>query len=231
MERTGRILAALQAVSLAGVVLAAWFMTKTPAGTPAMRNLVVYSLFSILNVLGAVATMFPHRCGTDIGISMDMDESRYTNVLGVRIVHGHHHGCQGFRAHEFADGGKTYCAACTGLLIGAVSSLALSTSYFFSSTVYPAYTGYFGLAFVVLGLIYIPLLGNLWTGFRMIINTMFVLGFSLVLISVDRLGDPTTDLIVICLCVYWMYTRIQSSRWGHDKICAECEEPCDLRAE
>lgn len=231
MERTGRILVAYQVISFVGVILAGWFMTQPTPNTAATRNLMIYSLFSFINILGAVATVFPHRCGTDTNLSLDMNASRYTSALGVQIVHGHHHGCQGFRDHEFAAGGKSFCAACTGLLVGAILSIALSTSYFFSTTVYPVYTGYAGLAFVVLGLLYIPLLQNPWTGFRTIINTIFVLGFSLVLFSVDRLGDPVTDLIVIGLCVYWMYTRIQSSRWGHDKICAGCEEPCDLRAE
>jgi hypothetical protein len=50
-----------------------------------------------------------------------------------------------------------------------------------------------------------------------------------VLASVDGLGNPTFDFVVVGLCVYWILTRIQLSRWSHNRVCRECEEPCDLR--
>ena len=89
--------------------------------------------------------------------------------------------------------------------------------------------GLLGLAFIILGLLYIPVLKNLPISLRSVINALFVVGFPLTLMVVDGVGNMEIALITIGFFVFWMYTRIQLSQWGHSKICDGCDEPCPAR--
>ena len=86
-----------------------------------------------------------------------------------------------------------------------------------------------GLAFVTLGLLYIPVLKNLPTGLRTAVNAIFVVGFTLTLMVVVGVGNAEMALITIGFFVFWMYTRIQLSQWRHNVICDGCDEHCPAR--
>lgn len=214
------------ALSLLGVALVAGFLAHPVAPSSTDMKMLVWSVFTSLCVLGAFATLFPHRCSPSISLSESLEPQRYTLFMGIRLVHGHHPACGHFRDHEIILRRKTFCAGCTGLLVGAVASIIFAILYFVYNFRLPAVSGYLGLGFVVLGLVFIPLVKTRPV-FRSGINALFVLGFSLVLISVDRMGNLGFDLVVIGLCVYWIFTRIQLSRWSHDTVCGGCDEPCD----
>jgi hypothetical protein len=59
------------------------------------------------------------------------------------------------------------------------------------------------------------------------LNAVFVIGFSLVLISIAELGGFFRGSLAIGLCLVWMSTRIQLSNWSHDMVCSECDEVCE----
>lgn len=217
------------AVSLAGVILAAAFLAQPAAPEPTTMKLLVWAVFSALCILGAIATLFPHHCSSSISLPEGLDPSRYTSLGGVRLVHGHHPRCGGFEDHEFTFRGKTFCAGCTGLLIGAISSLSLAAVHFLFNYRIPAMVGYIGLGLVSLGLLYIPLVKNKTPPLRTAVNASFVLGFAILLSAIDGVGNLIFDVIVIGLCVQWMSTRIQLSRWSHGVVCGGCDEPCEER--
>ena len=217
------------AISLAGVFIAVGFIV-TPSSLPSTRgNIYVWSIFAALLVLGAAATFFPRRCSRSIVNIEDLDPSRYTSISGVRLIHGHHQLCSRFAGHEFTVAGKSICAGCLGLFIGATSSLLLSAVYLMFNPALPLGVGLLGLAFVTLGLLYIPVLKNLPIGLRTAVNAIFVVGFPLTLMVVVGVGNVEMALITIGFFVFWMYTRIQLSQWSHNVVCDGCDEPCPAR--
>jgi hypothetical protein len=218
------------AISLVGVIYVAVFLLRLGPTSPASGGVLVWAVFSVMCLLGAVATLFPHRCSSSVNVPSDLDESRYTMLMGIRLVHGHHPGCGKFGGHELVLNGKTFCAGCTGLFAGAIAALSTATLYFIFDYRPPALAGYVGLGFVVLGLLYNILLKEGPPFVRTALNFLFVLGFALILVAVDGVGDPGLDLFAIGLCTYWMFTRIQLSRWSHDRICGACDEDCDRKS-
>ena len=225
MREEGIIWASL-AVSLAGVILVAAFLSLPGSGATIENPFMILALFASLCLLGAAATLFPHRCSPSKVLPQDPDPSRFTVVLGVRISHGHHIPCSHFQGHEHNFRGRSFCAGCTGLLIGALAAVLVATLHFIYAWVPGRGFGYAGLAFVVLGLLYIPLRIAKRPFPRSLINALFVLGFSLTLSSVSGSGSSTLHLVIIGLCVFWMFTRIQLSHWNHDNVCEECREEC-----
>ena len=229
MQRERKLAWANLAISILGLLMVALMLSR-PGTTPTPSgNLAAWAIFSILCILGGTATLFPRTCSHTTRSPEDLEPSRYTTIAGIRLIHGHHATCESFSGHELELGEKTYCAACTGLLIGAIIALAVATLGLVYGITLPPIAGYLGLALVLLGLIYNPLLKITDPILRTLINALFVPGFSLILVAADGQGNPGLDLLVIALSVYWMYTRIQLSSLNHDEICDGCEAPCDKK--
>ncbi len=217
------------AISLAGVLFIAAFLLRSGPTSPVSGGILVWAVFSAMCVMGAVAALFPHYCSSSVSVPSDLDESKYTVLRGIRLVHGHHPECGKFGGHELVRKGKTFCAGCLGLLVGAIAALSTTTLYFIFNYHPPALSGYFGLGFVVIGLLYNILMRQGSPFVRTALNFLFVFGFALVLVAVDGVGDLGLVFFVIGLCAFWMFTRIQLSRWSHDKVCGACEEDCDRK--
>lgn len=182
-------------------------------------------VFVVLCALGAVATLFPRKCSPEIRVTGDLHPSRYTDVLGIRVIHGHHSDCSGFSNHEIRLGEKRICAGCLGLLAGSLIAISITVAQAILNIPVPPQSGLLGLAFVAAGLAYSVMIPGSPPVLRTVLNVFLVTGFALVylvLTSVRGLG-----LMGISLGVFWMYTRIRLSRWSHGRLCAGCDEPCN----
>ncbi len=182
-------------------------------------------VFVALCALGAVATLFPRRCSPEIRVSGDLPPSRYTDVLGIRVIHGHHSDSRNFSNHEIRLGEKRICAGCLGLLAGSFIAIIITVTQAIQSIPVPPQSGFLGLAFVAAGLAYSVLIPESPPVLRTALNAFLVAGFALVylvLTSVRGLG-----LMGISLSIFWMYTRIRLSRWSHERLYAGCDEPCN----
>ena len=215
---------ALLTISLIGLLQTFFFIGPNIIVTT--NSIPVFLLFTSVCVLGAVATVLPHKCGHK-GLPNTLDPVRYTDYMGVRFIHGHHKLCGGFKNHEIEFKGKSICAACLGLLIGVIIAWSISFHHFILGFNYPQTTGYLGLLFTFLGLVYIPLLKPENPLLRTLYNSLFVVGFALILVVVDNKGVSANDYLIIGLSLFWMYSRIQFSSWGHNQICNHCDNPCD----
>lgn len=215
----------LLTISLFGVLLTIGFLTRPLEKSNTENIPVIWLIFSILCLLGAIATLFPHRCSPYITLSEKVASSRYSDLGTIRIVHGHHPICDRFEKHEFRIREKFFCSSCMGLLIGSITSFLISTLHYIYKLVLPDIFGFFSLIFIVSGLFYIPLI-KVKPLFRFIFNALFVIGFSLILVVMDKRNNFFLDLIIVCLSIFWMMTRIQLSRWSYHKICANCEQEC-----
>ena len=146
--------------------------------------------------------------------------------MGIIFVHGHHTLCSGFQSHEIEYKGKSICAACFGLLLGTILASVISFHHFIMGFSYHQTAGYLGLIFSFLGLVYIPILKPGIPFMRTLYNILFVVGFALILVVVDNSGILAYDYLIIGISIFWMYSRIQFSSWGHDQICSQCVNPC-----
>lgn len=139
---------------------------------------------------------------------------------------GHHPDCGRFSNHTIQLRGNSYCAACTGLLIGGIMAMSVTVLYFFlglnvAAIDFPAVlAGQFGLA---LGLMQFKF--KSWI--RLGANVLFVLGSCLILIGMDKLLHSVfVDVYLIGLILVWILTRVMISQWDHCRICLACGFSC-----
>jgi hypothetical protein len=189
------------------------------------QNPVHLIIFVSLCVLGAVATLFPRRCSPELRVSGDLHASRYTDVFGIRVIHGHHSDCMDLSNHEIRLGEKRICAGCLGLLAGSFIAIILTATQAIQNISVPSQFGYLGLAFVAAGIVYSVLIPGSPPVLRTVLNALLVTGFALVYLVLTSLRG--LGLMGISLGIFWMYTRIRLSRWSHERLCADCDEPCN----
>ncbi len=199
------------------------------------RKPLIGSVFTLICVLGILAVFFPKQCSQtffrkrrETHAMGPSDPKSSSFLFGLKIVHGHHQACEGFASHEFQMGNKTFCAACTGLLSGALITLVGTAMYFFAD-LQIEHAGLLvavGALTVALGLLHFPLFNA--RGFlRLFLNTFFVLGAFFILVGVDSIAHSLfADLFLVSMTVFWLYTRILLSKWNHARICRTCSVPC-----
>jgi len=224
-------------VSLLGLLLIVLLTVFPPTVTTDFpwRKPIIGSIFSIFCLLGILAVFSPKQCFRIFNFrkksqTAGSDSTKFGSHSTSTILQGHHSTCGKFTAHIFQIRSKTFCAACIGLLLGGLIGLAGASAYFFGDWQ------------VSECITLIVLLGALGVGFglfqfkfrsfvRLFMNTIFVIGSLLVLIGIDELVHSLFfDLFVVCLIVFWLFTRISLSQWDHEIICSGCEaENCMSR--
>jgi hypothetical protein len=192
------------------------------------RKPLIGSIFGAICVLGIVAVFVPKQCSAifDLTKEEDSSPSNLTSHGNYPTLPGHHPNCKAFSAHLIRIKNKTLCAACTGLLLGALIALAGAALYFFGnwhlgqSSSLAVLLGALGVGFGLLQLKFRSFL-------RLLLNSFFVLGTFLVLIGIDALTQSLfMDFFLIILTVFWLFTRILLSQWDHWRICYTCANPC-----
>ncbi len=208
------------------------------------RKPLVGSVFGLICLLGIIAVFFPSRCSTvfhaDNGENTNHAAHTKENtafhktstISGLRITHGHHPSCEGFAAHEFQVGEKTFCTACMGLLLGALITLFGVAAYFFRGWNIGQNISLFlisGALSVGLGLFQYVFFDFQRRLIRFLLNAFFILGTFLVLAGIDAVSNSLVlDFFVVFLCVFWLFTRISLSKNIHSKICQTCSLKCEV---
>jgi hypothetical protein len=188
------------------------------------RKPLIGSIFSLICTLGILAALFPKQCsGTSHFQGNDV------NITSHRIhAASHHPDCKKFSAHVINVGNHMLCAACTGLLLGAIIALVGTALYFFvgwnvEGASFPAVL--IGAVGIILGFLQLKFRGFV----RLTLNMFFVLGAFLILVGIDELAESLfVDFFLTALIVFWILTRIQLSQWDHWRICRNCESQCEV---
>jgi hypothetical protein len=210
-------------ISVIGILLTISILNKDKPHF-SQQNPTYLLIFITLCILGAIATIFPRVCSFELNKNSSLPASRFTHVLGVNIIHGHHMDCTGFTNHEIRIGEKSICAGCLGLLIGSLIAIFITIIQATQRIPMQNQIGFLGIVFVIGGLPYPIVFQKSKPILRITLNTFFVIGFALVYIALSTMSD--LGLLGIGLCIYWMYTRIILSNWSHDKICNNCDVLC-----
>jgi len=232
----------LVGISLIGLIVASMliFFTSAAQDFP-WRRPIISSTYALICILGAVSVFFPKKCSRIIRPkssetvskmqynTSEVHKRKTTSLFGLKLTHGHHPNCEGFSDHEFQVGNKTFCAGCTGLLIGALVSLVTVSAYFLSqaqldSIAIPLIG--FGLITVLVGLL-TPIFIAVRSALRLAVNALFILGMSSILVGADTLVHSIQiDVYLISLDVLWLTTRISLSQLSHERICTSCAQKC-----
>jgi hypothetical protein len=191
-------------------------------------------LFTLICISGITAIFFPKKCSeafhTHQTEKPTVQKTKNSNFQETSITfEGHHPDCGRFSAHITRIDGHVFCAACTGLLLGALIALAGTALYFFAEWNIVE----LGLSAILIGQIGV-LLGFVQFKFkgvvRLILNAFFVFANFLTLAGIDKLAESIfIDLYVIALIVFWLLTRILLSQWDHWRICRTCKVSCELK--
>ena len=198
-----------------------------------LRKILIGSIFNTICLLGIFAVFSPNKCRKILrkrDESVDFDSAESAPYENPYVLEGHHPTCGKYSAHIFRIRKKTFCAACIGLFFGGLLSLSGGIVYFhygldvIQNHELVIVMGIFGIS---LGLVQFKFRGYL----RLFVNTFFVFGAMLVLIGIDALVQSLFfDLFVICLIVFWLFTRIELSQLDHKIICLSCKiDNCQFR--
>ena len=190
------------------------------------RKPLVGSLYAGICLVGISAVFYPKKCEKTF---MFRNQSRFRRqgdhgvLSGKMRFRGHHPDCEAFSANRITIQKATLCAACTGMLVGAVAALIGTLLYFLVGFVPPLadtmvlFVGYTGL---LLGLVQFKFGGYL----KLMVNALFVLGSFIILITADLLGKSfLIDLYVLGLIFFLLLARILISEWNNRRICFKCE--------
>ena len=198
------------------------------------RRPLIGSLFTLICISGIMAAFFPKKCSEAFHLPKieepTISEAKISNFDKCSIkLKGHHFNCERFSAHVIQVGKRVFCAACTGLLLGAFFVLVGIALYFFGEWD----IGQFGFSAVLVGQVGI-VLGFFQFKFkgyaRLALNAFFVFAAFLTLVGVDSLAESVfVDLYLVVLIVFWLFTRILISQWDHWRICHTCKLACELK--
>jgi hypothetical protein len=180
---------------------------------------------------GIIATFFPRKCSS----TLDSQEKGKQPISPAEkqtlqvTVKGHHPDCGEFPAHVIRVEGHFFCAACTGLFLGALLALLGTILYFFVGLEF-VHIGFLvvliGQAGIILGFVQLKFKNFI----RSALNAFFVFGAYLVLMGVDMIGENALiDFYLIGLIIFWIWTRILLSQWDHWRTCQACKLNCELK--
>jgi len=228
-DRLSTILFGISLLGLALLTALTFSISVTLVILPRQR-LLTSSVFVAICVLGMAAALYPSRCSGVLRFGRDQDERPRVKGAGTgesEVRHaGHHPTCSGFSSHVFRIGGKTRCAGCTGLVAGAIASIAggilyLLVGFNLGGAGPPIFwAGFVGVA---CGLIPHSLLDLKRASVRLSLNFVLVFGAFLLLVGVNEItGNPVVAFFLLTLIAYWIYTRIMLSRQEHRRMCANC---------
>ena len=135
---------------------------------------------------------------------------------------GHHPECKEFSANRITIGGSVFCAACSGLLVGAIVAIAGAVLFslgFIDFGTRNLWVLVAGEVLMLVGLAQIKMRGFV----KMAVNALFVVGSYISLVGADLAGQSLLiDAYVLGLIVFMLWFRILLSEWNNKRICLGC---------
>ena len=143
---------------------------------------------------------------------------------------GHHPVCDEFKSHTIYIKGKTYCAGCTGLALGATVSIILILLYSIVNFEIPNVI-YFIFIIIGFSLILLNFIQIIYfhknKKLHLLSNFFMVISFLLVVMAIFQLtGSIIFGILGIMISILWLDTRIILSKWNHERICEKCKYAC-----
>ncbi len=184
------------------------------------RRPLIAALYSVVCVLGIIAVFYPGKCRM-IFQKPSGSPNSMPSASAVQI-RGHHPDCGKFSANQITIRGAVFCAACSGLLLGAIA--AMVGIVLFSLGLLDLGTGSLwvlaaGEVLMLGGLAQIKMGGYV----KVVVNALFVAGSCISLVAADLAGQSLLlDAYVLGLIVFMLWFRILLSEWHNKRTCLAC---------
>ena len=186
-----------------------------------LRRPLISTVYCVVCIGGIVAVFYPGKCRL---MFQKPDVPPDTNDPSAPAVQfsGHHPECEKFSGNRITLMSSVFCAACSGLLIGAIVALAgvvLFALGFFSLGTKSLWALAAGEVLMLLGLAQIKMRGYV----KMSVNALFVVGSFITLVAADLAGQSwLVDSYVLGLIVFMLWLRILLSEYNNKKTCVAC---------
>jgi len=178
-------------------------------------------------MVGISFSIFPGWYKKYLNKKTKIDTQKSKNQVYI-LRKGHHPYCDHFKNHTINIHKKTYCAGCLGLSIGAVTAIIMTIGYMFIYNIQQQAYMIFGMGVSIIIISFIAsLLTETKPVLRVIINTLFIIGFFSIIGSIfEHTQNLNFSIISLIFCILFIQTRISLSHNQHRKICQGCSQPC-----
>jgi hypothetical protein len=185
------------------------------------RRPFVSAIYSVVCIVGIVAVFYPSKCRITFQKPNSSPANSKPAASAVEFK-GHHPDCKEFSGNRITVRGSFFCAACSGLLIGAIIAIigiVLFSLGFFNLGWRSLWVLVFGEVLMLVGLAQIKMNGYV----KLTANALFVIGSSLCLIVADVVGQSLlVDAYVLGMIVFMLWFRISLSEWNNKRTCMKC---------
>ena len=225
-------LAFLTLTAVFGLLLSLLFIVYPPVLEDdwAFRSWTAGLAFCAVCIFGIFVAFFPSSCSRRLSFGKDRGGEELHFLLHEKTLKGHHPLCGNYSTHILHVGGRSLCATCTGLSVGAFGAVVGAIVYFFAGfrIGMPSVLALIGALAVAAGLLQsaMPKSSNGYS--RFCFSVVFVVGCFLLLVGLDAAVESlTVNLFFIALCVLLIITKIAFSQRDHSRICLQCSlESC-----
>ncbi len=214
----------LIAVAVFGLAVAPLLLLQNSiqADQFSFRRPLISALYTAICVLGVVAVFYPKKCRMIFQPNVSSNAAKPSASSLDVAIKGHHPDCENYSANRIAMGGRVFCAACSGLLIGALAALAgigLFVLGFFDFVAGNLWVLAAGEILMLMGLAQIRFCGYL----KVAANVLFVVGSFACLVAVDLVGQSLlADAYMLGVIVFLLWLRILLSEWYNRRKCWVC---------
>ena len=215
-----KVLLALSIMGLAFVPVLVLWPSVNESQIP-FRQSLIGILFTAVCLLGTTTAFYPSKCRGIFGKTQN-PLSQTKSISRPLQIRGHHPDCQNFSGNRIKFGGKIVCAACSGLIVGAIIALIGTTVFFFVGSELE-WGGVWLLAFGEVGMM-VGLAQIKFTGcVKALANVVLVVGSFGTLTVADQLAKNLfVDLYVVGLILFLLLLRISLSEWNNKRVCQNC---------
>ena len=184
------------------------------------QNVYTGSIYAVICVAGIVLGLHPPRFAKRGSITRE-------EVVATGYK-GHHPTCGRFTSHVIRFQNRTLCAGCSGLVVGAVLSLAGSLYFFFDLQLGEASIIIYivGMVFIAMGIFQYSLLKTSYGAVHFFTNVLFVVGTMFLLIGFNEINGSVLVFYLFAIMIFWIIARIVHSQVEHDRICLQCGRRC-----
>ncbi len=226
-----RLALASLSISLFGLyLLSVMAFNSTDSGVQSFGQKLLPLFFTGICVFGVVAGLSPSKL---VGLSLcgsSRETGRRKALKGDRLpvpLGGHHPACERFSSHVLRLKGRVFCAGCSGLVAGALVSVAGSLACLLVGFKGGDALFKLGVAFILCGLLQHSIIDSKNAVVHCVLNFLFVAGTFLALIGLVGINSNlSVGLYFLLLTANLIATRIMLSRLVHSKTCAGCVDRC-----
>ena len=213
----------LIAVSIFGLAIVPLLLIQPnlPVDISPFRQPLVSALYTVVCIMGIVAVFYPGKCRMAFQKS-NVSKNSNKQFSSLMHIEGHHPDCEKFSDNRIIIGGSAFCAACAGLLIGAIAAIIVIVLFsigFFNLETGGLWILADGEVLMLLGLTQIKMGGYA----KIVVNALFVVGSCISLVVADLVGQSLlVDGYVLALIVFMLWLRILLSEWKNKQTCMAC---------